>query len=129
MAKITGVGGVFFKVKDQDETHKWYKENMGLDIGPYGANFAWRDLESDAKKYTVWSTFKRDTDYFGNQEYMINYRVDNLEEMISELEKKGVSLVKPMETYEYGKFAWVEDPNGIRMELWEPIDDKLGIEE
>jgi predicted enzyme related to lactoylglutathione lyase len=128
MAKITGIGGVFFKAADQKKTHKWYAENLGLEIGEYGANFAWRDLSHDTKRYTTWSTFKRDTDYFGDQDYMINYRVDDLEAILAKFKANGINLVKPMETYEYGKFAWVVDPDGNRIELWEPVDGQLGIE-
>lgn len=128
MAKVTGIGGIFFKCKDPEDTKKWYRDNLGIDAGEYGHTFTWKDeFNPENVGTTVWSTFPSNTKYFepSNQEFMINYRVDNLDELVSKLKKRGIEQIGTTETYDYGKFAWILDIDGRKVELWEPIDSKL----
>ncbi|NNC86104.1 MAG: VOC family protein [Bacteroidia bacterium] len=123
--RITGLGGIFFKAKDPKATKQWYDEHFSLGTDQYGKSFQWYDLNDKEKIcHTQWSAMKDDTDYFdpGKQDYMINYRVENLEELIEELKTKGVKQVGGLDKYDYGKFAWVLDPDGNKIELWEPVD-------
>lgn len=125
MKRVTGIGGLFFKSEDPEETKKWYKKHLGIESGQYGGTFEWRHAENPGKKgFTAWGPFSRDTDYYepSKKDFMFNYRVDNLEKLLKVLENEGVEIVGEMETYEYGKFGWIMDPNGIKIELWEPID-------
>jgi len=106
--KVTGIGGIFFKTKDPEKMKTWYKKNLGLVTNEYGSVFEFRSTDKpDNKGYLVWSPFKDDTKYFepSTKEFMINYRVENLEELLEQLEKEGVKIVGEMEEYEYGKFA------------------------
>lgn len=132
MKKVTGLGGIFFKSKDVEATRKWYEHHLGIPSGEFGANFAWRDAEhpETGKKYTAWNPFRQDSGYFdpGEQEFMINYRVDNLEDLMAELLSAGVHQVGEIELYPYGKFAWIIDCDGRKVELWEPVDKELGLE-
>jgi predicted enzyme related to lactoylglutathione lyase len=126
MKKVTGIGGVFFKSKDPKKISDWYGENLGLVINPYGSVFEFRQgAAPDKKGYTVWSPFKEDSDYFAPSEepYMVNYRVADLKALLSDLREKGVKIVGEIETFEYGKFAHIMDPEGRKIELWEPIDE------
>lgn len=128
MKKVTGLGGIFFKVNNTEEQKAWYKKNLGIESDRYGGKFIWRDAEDPNKEcMTAWSPFARDTKYFdpSDQEYMINYRVDDLEGLLEELKNAGVEIVGDMETFEYGKFAWILDPEGMKIELWEPVDGPL----
>jgi len=124
--KVTGIGGVFFKAKDVEKLKQWYAEHLGFAVDEYGAMFKSRD-EQDAKKinYLQWSVFKNNTDYFNpsKQNYMINYRVQNIEKLISELRNKGVTILDDLETFEYGKFIHILDSEENKIELWEPIDE------
>lgn len=123
--KITGLGGVFFKAKDPNAMKEWYNDNFSLGTDQYGKSFRWRDVDDKEHiGYTQWSAMKDDTDYFdpGNQQYMINYRVENLETLLEDLKKKGITQVGSVDKYDYGKFAWVLDPEGNKIELWEPVD-------
>jgi catechol 2,3-dioxygenase-like lactoylglutathione lyase family enzyme len=119
MAKITGIGGVFFKAADLEATKAWYRDVLGLD-GEWGANLIYRDAGPEA--FAVFSPFKADTDYFDPSPHavMINLRVDDLDAMLAELKAKGVEPLG-YQTEPYGKFAWIMDPNGIKLELWEQI--------
>lgn len=122
MKKVTGIGGIFFKSKDPDKTKEWYKNHLGMSVESYGAKFDWREGEDSTKKgYTVWSPFPENTKYFepSKQNFMINYRVENLEELVEELKKEGVTIVDKIETYEYGKFVHILDLDGNKIELWE----------
>lgn len=121
MAKITGLGGVFVGAKDQDASDAWYKEKLGINIGEYGATFFWRDDPKKDTGMSVFCHFKEDSDYFkpGHNHFMLNFRVDNLEDFIAELKEKGVGTVGEMVVESYGKFAWVMDPAGTKVELWE----------
>jgi len=126
MKKVTGIGGIFFKTKDPKKISKWYGENLGLAINPYGSVFEFRQgAAPDKKGYTIWSPFKDDTDYFDPSEepFMVNYRVADLVALLEDLKKKEVKIVGEIEEFEYGKFAHILDPEGRKIELWEPIDD------
>jgi len=124
--KAKGIGGIFFKCKDPEKVKDWYKENLGLKTTEYGSLFEFRKSDSpDEKGYLQWSPFDESTSYFSpsEKEFMINYRVENLEEMIEEMRKNGVTILDEIETYEYGKFVHVLDPENNKIELWEPIDN------
>lgn len=99
---------------------------MGLLTDPYGSVFETRSAtEPEKENYTVWSPFKNDTDYFkpSEKEFMINYRVDNIEELIAELKENGVEVVAEIVSYDYGEFVHILDPEGNKIELWETIDE------
>lgn len=126
MKKVTGIGGIFFKSKDPKKISDWYGKNLGLVINPYGSVFEFRQGSDPSKKgYTVWSPFKKDSDYFSpsKDDFMLNYRVDDLNSLLEELRSNGVDVVGEIEEFEYGKFAHIMDPEGRKIELWEPIDD------
>ncbi len=119
--RITGIGGVFFKTPNSAETKDWYKKHFGFNTGDYGTVFEWRHSDTpDLKGHTQWSPFTESTNYF-EDEYMINYRVDNLEALLKKLRAENVTIVDSMETYEYGKFVHIRDLNGLKVELWEPL--------
>jgi len=101
----------------------WYTTHLGIHTDQYGATFDWRK-ENGEKGYTVWSTFKEDTRYFdpSDKPFMFNYRVENLEELLKVLAAEGVQVVGTIEVYDYGKFGWIMDPEGNKIELWEPVD-------
>lgn len=123
---VTGIGGVFFKVDDPDESRAWYRRHLGLDGGGTGVNFLWREWhDPKVQGFTVWSVFPRETDYFGasDQDFMINYRVRDLDALLTKLQAQGIQQVKPLAEYSYGRFAWIVDGDGNRVELWEPIND------
>ena len=127
MKKVTGIGGIFFKCDDQEKQKAWYQKHLGLEIQDWGgALFWWRDNENPEKKCsTSWSTFKSSTTYLDPSEkpFMLNYRVENLAELLRLLKEEGVQQVGEMQTFEYGKFAWIMDPEGNKIELWEPVDE------
>jgi len=123
--KVTGIGGIFFKCEEPDKMRDWYGKNLGLITNPYGALFEFRKSDNPAKKgYLNWSPFAEDTDYFepSDKDFMINYRVENIEELVAELEKNGVPVLDKIETFEYGKFVHILDPENNKIELWEPVD-------
>jgi predicted enzyme related to lactoylglutathione lyase len=123
--KVTGIGGIFFKCKDPKKMTEWYKTNLGLNTNPYGgATFEWYEgADSTKKGQTLWQPFPEDTKYFepSTQDYMINYRVDNLEALIEEFKKNGVTIVDTMETVDYGKFIHILDAEGNKVQLWQPL--------
>ncbi len=126
MKRVTGIGGVFFKCDNPDSQKQWYKEHLGIETDQYGGKFLWRDNDNpEIKCMTAWSTFKADTKYFSPSEkpFMFNYRVENLVALLEELRKEGVQVVGEMEEYDYGKFGWILDPEGNKIELWEPINE------
>ncbi|MBK5284080.1 MAG: VOC family protein [Bacteroidia bacterium] len=128
MKRVTGIGGVFFKTPDKKKIVEWYKRHLDIDAGEYGATFQWRDMENPEKKCTTaWSPFPGDSKYFApsDKPYMFNYRVENLSALLEELKKEGVQIVGKVEEYDYGKFGWIMDPDGNKIELWEPVDEKL----
>jgi predicted enzyme related to lactoylglutathione lyase len=122
MKKITGIGGIFFKCKDPGKMKEWYKKHLGLDTDQWGTNFEWRQGDDTLKKgFTQWSPFAEKTDHF-SKEFMINYRVENLDWLVAELRKEGVTVVDKIEAFEYGKFVHILDAEGNKVELWEPND-------
>jgi predicted enzyme related to lactoylglutathione lyase len=125
MKRVTGIGGIFFKAKDPKAMNEWYKNHLGINAGQYGASFEWRDAEEPKKKgMTQWTPFTDKTKYFepSTKEFMINYRVENLDALVKELKKEGVTLLDEIAVYDYGKFAHIMDPEGNKIELWEAID-------
>jgi predicted enzyme related to lactoylglutathione lyase len=135
MKRVTGIGGIFFKSDDPDATKKWYQKHLGIKSGEYGGTFEWRHArEKEKKGFTAWSPFSDDTEYFNpsGKDFMMNYRVDDLEKLLKVLKGEGVEVVGEMEECEYGKFGWIMDPNGLKIELWEPNNkeyEKMGKEE
>ena len=134
MKKVTGIGGIFFKCKDPQKMREWYQQHLGLNTNEYGAVFEWHQgADSTKKGFTQWSPFKETTKYFepSTREFMINYRVENLEALVEQLKKEGVTITDAIETYEYGKFVHILDAEGNKIELWEPNDEayaKMGQE-
>lgn len=124
MKRVTGIGGVFFKAQDPDKLRAWYHEHLGIEFDQYGAAvFGCPDAEDErAQAQTVWSLFPSDTKYFdpSSAPFMINYRVENLAALLEQLRSEGVTVDERMEEFDYGKFGWVMDPEGNRIELWEP---------
>lgn len=132
MKKVTGIGGIFFKCKNPEEMRNWYGEKLGLPVNEYGAMFESRNAQNpEQKNYLQWSTFKEDTTYMepSKASFMINYRVENLEELAKELAANGVTICDEIATYDYGKFLHILDPEGNKIELWEPIDQSFDGEE
>jgi len=121
--RVTGLGGFFFKTKDPDGIKTWYGKHLGLPVDSYGCTFWWKDKEGKDCS-TQWSPFKETTEYFkpSDKQFMMNFRVENLEELLTVLKEEGVTVVGDMEVYDYGKFGWILDPEGNKIELWEPID-------
>ena len=130
--KVTGIGGIFFKCKDPKKLREWYKTNLGFTVNQYGTVFEWRQGADTTKKgFTQWSPFGEKTKYFepSTKDFMINYRVENLEVLLEQLKKDGVTITDKIETVEYGKFVHILDIEGNKIELWEPNDieyEKLG---
>ena len=124
MAKITGVGGVFFKSKgDGKELAAWYRKHLGLPLEDWGgAILRWPDDKAEDGGLTVWHVAAHDTKWFrpSQSSFMINYRVDNLGELLQQLRAAGVEVIQGPESAENGKFAWIMDPDGNKVELWEP---------
>jgi predicted enzyme related to lactoylglutathione lyase len=132
--KVTGIGGIFFKCKDPKALRQWYETNLGLNTNQYGAVFEYyRGGDSTQKGFLQWSPFKETTTYFGpsSKEFMINYRVADLEFLLTEFKKSGVEVLDSIEVYEYGKFLHIMDLEGNKIELWEPNDiafEKMGLD-
>ena len=130
MAKVTGIGGVFFKSRgDGAALGAWYQKHLGISLESFGgAILRWPDDKADDHGLTVWCVADKDSQWFSPSEssFMINYRVDNLGELIAQLQRDGISIVGGPESHENGKFAWIMDPDGNKVELWEPMiwDDK-----
>jgi predicted enzyme related to lactoylglutathione lyase len=125
MKKVTGIGGIFFKCKDPNKMKEWYKTHLGLNTSEYGATFEWSEAGDSAKKgSTTWNPFAETTKYFepSTKDFMINYRVEDLETLVEDLKKEGVTVLDKIETYDYGKFVHILDMEGNKVELWEPID-------
>lgn len=121
--RVTGIGGFFFKAKDPKALVEWYAKHLGLKTDAYGATFWWKDVHGNDCS-TQWSPFADDTDYFepSEKQFMQNFRVADLEQLLKKLSEQGVTIVGDMQTYEYGKFGWILDAEGNKIELWEPID-------
>lgn len=130
MARVTGIGGVFFKVNgDSKALAAWYHQHLGLPMEAWGgAVLRWPDDHAEDKGLTVWHVAGKDSTWFSpsNASFMINYRVDNLLELLAQLKASGIEPVQGPESAENGKFAWIMDPDGNKVELWEPMnwDDK-----
>ncbi len=125
MKKVTGIGGIFFKTPDPTKIKDWYHKNLGLVVDAYGSPFEFRNANNpDQINYLQWSPFKDDTKYFepSKKEFMINYRVADLESLVIELKKEGVVICDEIEAFDYGKFIHIMDPDGNKIELWEPVD-------
>lgn len=125
MKKVTGIGGIFFKTKNPAKLKEWYSKNLGLLTNEYGSLFEFRHSDEPEKKgYLNWSPFPEKTEYFlpSEKEFMINYRVENLEILVEELRREGVVICNEIETFEYGKFVHILDPENNKIELWEPVD-------
>jgi predicted enzyme related to lactoylglutathione lyase len=124
MPRVTGIGGVFMKAKDPEALKSWYQRHLGVPIEEWGgAAFPWRSAENpDGIGTTVWSLFEDTSDYFdpSPSRFMINYRVDDLHGLLAALRSEGCDVDEKVQDYEYGKFGWVMDPEGNRVELWEP---------
>jgi catechol 2,3-dioxygenase-like lactoylglutathione lyase family enzyme len=119
MAQVTGIGGIFYKVADPDATRAWYRETLGIG-GEWGAMFPFK--KDDAEGFSLLTPFKSDTEYFGpsGEPFMINLRVDDRDAMIEELKGKGVEILGTQDE-DYGKFAWILDPDGVKVELWQQL--------
>jgi predicted enzyme related to lactoylglutathione lyase len=134
MKRVTSIGGIFFKCKDPGKMREWYKTHLGLNTNQYGTVFEWRHADDSTKKgFSQWSPFKETTKYFepSTKEFMINYRVDNLDALVEELKKEGVIVTDTIQTYDYGKFVHIMDIEGNKLELWEANDveyEKLGVQ-
>ena len=134
MKRVTGLGGIFFKCKDPNKIKEWYKTHLGLDAGQYGATFEWRqDADPSKKGQTQWNPFAETTKYFdpSTKDFMINYRVDNMDVLVNELKANGVIVLDTIATYDYGKFVHILDIEGNKIELWEPNDiayEQMGIQ-
>ena len=126
--KVTGVGGIFFKCKDPDAVKEWYKTHLGFQTDQYGATFTFLKEEDPTQKGILqWSPFKENTDYFApsEKEFMVNYRVENLEKLVAELKAAGETVEDEIETFDYGKFVHILDLENNKIELWEPVDQVL----
>lgn len=121
--KVTGVGGIFFKCKDPNKIKEWYKTHLGFDTNQYGASFEWQEGVDTTKKGTLqWSPFSEKTTYFSPsaKDFMINYTVQDLVALVAKLKVENVTIVDTIETYDYGKFLHIMDPEGNKIELYEP---------
>jgi predicted enzyme related to lactoylglutathione lyase len=126
--KVTGIGGIFFRSENPEETREWYSENLGLAVNDYGSSFEFRNTHRpDEINYLQWSLFDKNTEYFepSKKEFMINYRVQNIEGLVRQLRENGVTILDEIQEFEYGKFVHIMDPEGNKIELWEPIDSVL----
>ena len=132
--RVTSIGGIFFKCKNPKEVRAWYKENLGFSTNDYGAVFEWHHgADSTKKGFTQWSPFNEKTKYFepSTKDFMINFRVENIESLVQDLKKKNVNVVDSIESYDYGKFVHIMDNEGNKIELWEPNDkvyEKMGLD-
>lgn len=125
--KVTGIGGIFFFSDNPKETREWYAKNLGLDVNDWGSTFESRDInKSDVINSLQWSPFKKGNEYFSpsKKDFMINYRVQNIEGLVNQLKKNGVTVLDSIEGSEYGKFVHIMDAEGNKIELWEPAESK-----
>jgi predicted enzyme related to lactoylglutathione lyase/ketosteroid isomerase-like protein len=124
--RVTGLGGVFFICKDPEAIRAWYHRHLGLHTDVYGTNFAWKhNPEGQKKGYTAWSPFPEDTTYFApsDKTFMFNYRVRDIEQLVGQLKAEGVTVLDAVETYPYGKFVHILDPENNKVELWQADDE------
>ena len=123
MARVTGIGGIFLRARDPKALSAWYAEHLGIKLSNYGgATFLWTDEVPAITGKTTWSLFPENTKYFGpgTQTAMVNYRVDDLDGLLAQLTTAGVTIDPHRENFAYGRFAWIVDPEGNRLELWQP---------
>lgn len=121
--RVIGIGGIFFKSADPRKTRDWYQEHLGLNMDQYGSTFEFRNAKDPSEpNFLQWSAFPEDTDYMSPSanEFMVNYRVKDLEKLSKALAAEGIELLDGIEEYSYGKFAHILDPDGRKIELWEP---------
>jgi predicted enzyme related to lactoylglutathione lyase len=126
--KVTGIGGIFFFSEDPQKIKDWYNKNLGLETNEYGSVFEFRNANyPDQINYLEWSPFKKGSAYFSpsKKEFMINYRVQNIEGLVRKLKANRVTIVDTIETFDYGKFVHILDAEGNKIELWEPVDRVL----
>jgi predicted enzyme related to lactoylglutathione lyase len=123
MNRVTGIGGLFFKTKDAAASRDWYKKHLGFNTDDWGCTF-WSKDEKGNKCSTQWSPFPKNTTYFkpSKKDFMFNYRVENLVELLKVLKKEGVEVIGDIQEFEYGKFGYIMDNDGNKIELWEPVD-------
>ena len=124
MRRVTGIGGVFFKAKDPDRLYEWYERHLGICRDADGSgcvSFKWKDDREGGGK-TIWAIFKSESKYFdpSPMPFMMNFRVDNLDALLAVLRAEGVEIDPNRDAADYGKFAWIYDPEGNKIELWEP---------
>ncbi len=121
--KVTGIGGIIFKSATPEKTREWYAKHLGFDCDEYGSTFHWQD-DKGKKGLTVWSPMEEDHNHFehGEKDYILNLRVEDLDGLLDELSEQGVEQIGDTQTYSYGRFAYVKDPDGMKIELWEPND-------
>ena len=127
--KVTGIGGIFFFTENPRETNEWYTKNLGLETNEWGCTFQTRNIDKPEEiNYLQWSPFKKGSRYFApsNKEFMINYTVQHIEALVNKLKENGVPVLDDIATYDYGKFVHILDPEGNKIELWEPV--KQGAE-
>ena len=123
MARVTGIGGVFFKADDPEKLYQWYEKHLGIKRENGGVVFRWHDVENPEREgATAWAIFRKESKYFdpSRAQGMINYRVDDLDGLLEVLRAEGVQIDPKREDYDYGRFAWIIDPEGNKIELWEP---------
>jgi predicted enzyme related to lactoylglutathione lyase len=128
MAKVTGIGGIFFACKNPKEIKDWYSKNLGLETDEYGTTFEWRKADNPANKgFTQWSPMKDNDEYLqpSRNNFIINYRVKNIESLVDDLRNNGVRILDEIESFEYGKFVHILDPEGNKIELWQPNDEEF----
>ena len=124
MRKVTGIGGIFFKCDDPQKMKDWYAQQLGLPVSEYGTMFRWRNADDPTKEgTTVWRAFDKNTTYFdpSKKDFMINYRVEQLDELVEQLRSSGVTILDEIAVYDYGKFVHILDPEGNSIELWKDI--------
>jgi predicted enzyme related to lactoylglutathione lyase len=123
--RVTGIGGIFFFSDNPNETKAWYAKNLGLEVNEWGSSFEFRNANRpDEINYLQWSPFKTGSAYFepSQKEFMINYRVQNIEGLVRQLKENGVTILDSIEAFDYGKFVHIMDAEGNKIELWEPVD-------
>ena len=125
MKRVTGIGGIFFKCENPKELLEWYNKHLGIPVEGGSGIFEWKEKDNTGGiAQTVFATFPNKTTYFNPSEkqFMFNYRVENLEELLKLLKEEGIEQVGEVQEYDYGKFGWIMDPEGNKIELWEPKD-------
>jgi predicted enzyme related to lactoylglutathione lyase len=123
--KVTGVGGIFFFSDNPKETREWYAKNLGVEVNDYGSSFESRNVQRPEEIMILqWSPFKKGSEYFApsKKEFMINYRVQNIQGLVDKLKANGVTVVDEIQSFDYGKFVHIMDAEGNKIELWEPVD-------